>query len=336
MHSTLTGSTKKLKIQRPNSLKIAILMVILYSEAREDKPLRKEGLYRIIRDHYGIKNSRPIKNQIEMLKAYGIIHEINGFLHARPGPEFLFKLYRVIWEAPDDIFPIYQREIDFFRFATKTNRDPREVWREVLEKRYSGNNRTEPEYLRQDLFIFFLTSFLETILSIGPDLLSFCALRYLAKLIYEDLRINEQRYTWLYPEIQELKAEIMKRTGPETQYEAVFEILRASVTPDLKERITNTCFPPVGDTGNVEYILSLGSPSLLLFFFEIESADVEKITSIVGAGYGDKIYSGMLAYVRALVITDSLNMNFRHLHYNGYEFRLSRYPLGVISYYSFF
>jgi hypothetical protein len=54
-----------------------------------------------------------------MLKADGIMIEQDDRLHLVMNEDMLLKVYRIIMEAPDDIFPIYLREIDFFHYVVK-------------------------------------------------------------------------------------------------------------------------------------------------------------------------------------------------------------------------
>ncbi|HLH86499.1 MAG TPA: hypothetical protein VKU79_06535, partial [Thermoplasmataceae archaeon] len=120
----MTSYKRTLKIQRPNSLKIAIIILLFYAETYgggqdKDRTLTKGRLYEILKAHYRIENTRAIKNQIEMLKADGIMIERENRLHLNIGEDMLLKVYRIITEAPDDIFPVYQREMDFFHYAVK-------------------------------------------------------------------------------------------------------------------------------------------------------------------------------------------------------------------------
>ncbi|MEM0135029.1 MAG: hypothetical protein QXU18_07375 [Thermoplasmatales archaeon] len=318
--------SKKLKVQRPNSLKIAIIILLFYAESYDDeRRLDKTWLYRILKAHYGLKNSKNIKNQIEMLKAAKIIAEDGNTLRAVISPDFMFRVYNIIQEAPEDIFPLYQREIDFFHYVIKTANDAKLVWREVINKQHPNPGENEPKYDRAELFYFlFYFSLVDRVLT--PVALQWFAMRYLARLIYEDLRRGEN-FTWDYPEIQELKSRVTRSIHEGYDYESVFALLNAATTPELCEKITLTCFPPFkGEVGQIPYVLILGaSLSAQLFFFNISATDISFWQIVQPAG--PILHTGMYFWLHSIAMRDGMIGKLRRFSCEGYEFNILEFQL---------
>lgn len=333
MHYTLSGNSKKIKVQRPNSLKIAILILLFYAEAYGvgidiDRTMTKPRLYEILKAHYKIENSRPIKNQLEMLKAEGIIKESDGRLSLTVSPDMLLKTYLIIQEAPDDIFPIYQREIDFFHYIVKDPEgEPKQKWKDILRLRHPHDPETnEYEYNKEGLFKFFLTGF-SFVDWIKPNMLPWCAMRYLAKLIYEEVRTG-QPYVWLYSEITEVKEQVKRAIGEAADYESVFKALESLVPLELRDKITKTCFNFPGAVGDNEYRVILGaSPSALYFFYNIGVSKPEATVQLVQVSPSDgKVYSMMHTWLSSLLYQDFANnelQRFFSYRMNGREYSLN-------------
>ena len=339
----MTSYKNILKIQRPNSLKIAILVLLFYSESYAydphiDRTLTKGRLYEILKVHYKISNSRAIKNQLDLLKAESLIIEQGNYLRLNINDDMLLKVYRILMEAPDDIFPVYQREIDFFHYVVKNpDQNPKETWENVLvNRRHPDNEQDEFTYSKEGLFRFMISGFQVVDLWIKPDILPFCALRYLAKVIFEDMRTCPGCYIWPYPEIEHLKEGIAKSIGSETDYEQVFDMLKEKMDSQLIEKITKTVFPYHSDIERIEYIIALGSsPSALYFFFDIGNADSNSTLKLVAVNISDKaIYSQTSAWLKSFVLRDLINndlqITFRFEGYtiNSEELRTEtkRYP----------
>jgi hypothetical protein len=333
MHYTLSGNSKKIKVQRPNSLKIAILILLFYAEDYGvgediDRTMTKSRLYEILKAHYGIENSRPIKNQLEMLKAESIIKESDGRLSLTVNPDLLLKTYLIIQDAPDDIFPIYQREMDYLHYIVKDPEgEPKQKWKEVLRLRYAHDPETnEYEYSKEGLFKFFLTGF-SFVNWIKPNMLPWCAMRYLAKLVYEEVRTG-QPYVWLYSEITEVKERVKRTIGEAADYESVFRALESSVTPELRDKITKTCFNFPGPEGDNEYRVILGgSPSALYFFYNIAESKPEAMVQLVQVSpLDEEVYSMMHTWLISLLYQDFANnelQRFFSYRMEGREYSLN-------------
>ena len=318
-------------------------MLLFYSESYEydphiDRTLTKGRLYEILKAHYKIENTQAIKNQLEMLKAEDIIIELENGLHLNADSDMLLKVYRIIMETPDDIFPIYQREVDFFHWVVKIpTRNPREIWEDVLvNRRHSDNEEDEFTYDKEGLFKFMISEFEVVDWDIKPVILPFCALRYLAKVIYEDIHTCHGCYIWPYPEIEHLKENIIKAIGNEADYEQVFDALKKQVDSELTEKITQTVFPYYSDIERIEYIVGLGSsPSALYFFFDIGRQNPASVLKSVSMNVANKTRdSEMSQWLKLYVFQDSLKNDLKStFEFEGYtinseELRIEtkRYP----------
>ncbi|MEM0135937.1 MAG: hypothetical protein QXU18_12065, partial [Thermoplasmatales archaeon] len=251
-----------LKAGRPNALKIAIIILVLYSESYHgQRGLGKTQLYRVLKMHYHVENSKNIKNQVEMLKASKIIKEEGDALLPLVSPELSFRIYGIIQEAPDDIFPIFGREIDFFRYMAKSvSLSPMEVFRDVVNALHSDIRTeymkklnpiprdVELRYDKESLFSFLFNEFSVFTETLGPVSLEWFALRYLARLIFEDLKTGSA-LTWKVKEIHDIKEHIQNKLPQWYEYEDIFNLLKAASSPELSEKIALTCFPPLNGGG---------------------------------------------------------------------------------------
>ncbi|MEM0135574.1 MAG: hypothetical protein QXU18_10210 [Thermoplasmatales archaeon] len=161
-------------------------------------------------------------------------------LHPLISPDLLFKVYNIIQEAPDDVFPLHRMEVDFFKFTAKsTTLSPKHVWNDVIKMLHS-DTRTEymiklnpnpPDvefwYDKEELFSFLFNEFSIFTRTLGSISLEWFGLRYLARLIFEDLR-NGSSLTWNVEEIQKLKAYIQSKLQLEYGFEDVINLLKAT------------------------------------------------------------------------------------------------------------
>lgn len=315
-------------------------MLLFYSEtyvnaSNIDRTLTKGRLYEILKAHYRIENTRAIKNQVEMLKADGIMIEQGDRLHLVMNEDMLLKVYRVIMEAPDDIFPIYRREIDFFHYVVKIpSRNPKDIWEDVIvQRRHPDNEPDEFFYGKEELFKLMISGYFSFVdWYIKPYILSFCALRYLAKAIYEDLRTGFD-YSWPYPEIEKIKEGIKKSFGKEADYEQVFESLKEQVNFELSEKITGTVFPHISGEGRIEYIVMLGSsPSALYFFFDIVRSKPDLLNRLVSVNTANKtVYSHMRQWLISLLMRDFIENEYHSFKFDleGRTYTLNMEGLGI-------
>jgi len=315
-------------------------MLLFYSETygsdpNIDRTLTKGRLYEILKAHYRIENTRAIKNQVEMLKADGIMIEQDDRLRLVMNEDMLLKVYRIIMEAPDDIFPIYQREIDFFHYVVKIpSRNPRDIWKDVIEqRRHPDNEPDEFFYGKEELFKLMISGYFSFVDQyIKPYILSFCALRYLAKAIYEDLHTGPD-YSWPYPEIEKIEEGIKKSVGKEADYEQVFESLKKQVNFELSERITGTVFPHISGEGRIEYIVMLGSsPSALYFFFNIGKAKPDLLNRLISVNTANNtVYSHMRHWMISLLMRDFIENEYYRFQFDleGRTYTLNMESLGI-------
>ena len=315
-------------------------MLLFYSETygsdpNIDRTLTKGRLYEILKVHYRIENTRAIKNQVEMLKADGIMIEQDDRLHLVMNEDMLLKVYRIIMEAPDDIFPIYLREIDFFHYVVKIpSRNPRDIWKDVIEqRRHPDNEPDEFFYGKEELFKLMISGYFSFVdRYIKPYILSWCALRYLAKAIYEDLHTGFD-YSWPYPEIEKIKESIKKSVGKEADYEQVFESLKKQVNFELSEKITGTVFPHISAEGRIEYIVMLGSsPSDLYFFFNIGKAKPDLLNRLISVNTANNtVYSHMRHWMISLLMRDFIENEYHSFRFDleGRIYTLNMEGLGI-------
>lgn len=315
-------------------------MLLFYSEIYgnapdKDRTLTKGRLYEILKVHYRIENTRAIKNQVEMLKADGIMIEQEDRLHLVMNADMLLKVYRVIMEAPDDIFPIYQREIDFFHYVVKIpSRGPKDIWDEVLtNRRHPDNESDEFFYGKEELFKLIISGYFSFVdWYIKPYILSWCALRYLAKAIYEDLRTGFD-YSWPYPEIEKIKKNIEQSIGKGADYEDIFESLKEQVNFKLSEKIARTVFPFVSAEEGIEYIVMLGSsPSALYFFFDIGRSKPDLLNRLISVNTANKtVYSHMRHWLISLLMRDFIENEYYSFRFDleGRTYTLNMESLGI-------
>jgi hypothetical protein len=315
-------------------------MLLFYSEIYGNAPdidrtLTKGRLYEILKVHYRIENTRAIKNQVEMLKADGIMIEQEERLHLVMNADMLLKVYRIIMEAPDDIFPIYQREIDFFHYVVKIpSRGPKDIWDEVLtNRRHPDNESDEVFYGKEELFKLMISGYFSFVdWYIKPYILSWCALRYLAKAIYEDLRTGFD-YSWPYPEIEKIKKNIEQSIGKGADYEDIFESLKEQVNFKLSEKIARTVFPFVSAEEGIEYIVMLGSsPSALYFFFDIGRSKPDLLNRLISVNTANKtVYSHMRHWLISLLMRDFIENEYYSFRFDleGRTYTLNMESLGI-------
>jgi len=265
---------KKIKIQRPNAMKIIILLVLFFDYNYTNVNVKTE-IYRIIKKHYGIKNTRSINNQIEMLKASGILVQEEERIRIAVTHTLPFEVFRIINETPDDVFPIPQGEIDYIQRMVK---NPGGIGPVIGAKQEDKG----PWYGKDDLYALLFENFQSMTDGIDESFLNWASVRLFTVWIFHDLRYpdsNPQR--WTYPVVDDLFMKIRENMGGHCgDFEDVFSMVKFEVDRNerLKNAIQSAYFPPFREHGTDPYIMVLrGSLSAIRFIFQFSHLDPERL-----------------------------------------------------------
>jgi len=265
---------KKIKIQRPNAMKIIILLILFFDYNYINVNVKTE-IYRIIKKHYGIKNTRSISNQIEMLKASGILIQEGEKIRIAVTHTLPFEVFRIINETPDDVFPIPQEEIDHIHRMVK---NPGYIGPAIGAKQENKG----PWYGKDDLYSMLFTMFSSMTDGIDESFLNWASVRLFTVWIFHDLRYpDSEPLRWDYPVVDDLFKKIRENmSGDCGDFEDVFSMVKLEVNRNerLKKAIQSAYFPPFREHGVDPYIMVLrGSLSALRFIFGFSHLGPEQL-----------------------------------------------------------
>jgi len=287
---------KKIKIQRPNAMKIIILLILFFDYNYRNVNVKTE-IYRIIKKHYGIKNTRSINNQIEMLKASGILVQEGERIRIAVTHTLPFEVFRIINETPDDVFPIPPGEInhihgevwDCLRARERAHmgeinhihgevKNPGDIDPEIDAMQENKG----PWYGKDDLYSLLFTDFSSMTNGIDESFLNWASVRLFTVWIFHDLRYpDRKKQRWDYPVVDELFEKIRENMdGHCGDFEDVFSKVKFEVNRNerLKIAIQSAYFPPFREHGVDPYIMLLrGSLSALRFVFRFSHLDPEQL-----------------------------------------------------------
>ena len=208
--------SKKIKIHRPNALKIVIILLLLHAGAYGNGSIDKADIYRIVKRHYRIKKTRAVKIQLEMLLQSGIIEKEGDLFTLSGSPLLAAGIYDILQEAPSDIFPVYHEELAFLHLALVSDIPVQGIEREI-----QAATGIEGKYDRDSLFHFMLKfpgigeSFnRDSLKAIGEDMYSI--------LSAEGHFIQDISK---YPNLHEI---IFNAFFPEPEIEDIIECIKAS------------------------------------------------------------------------------------------------------------
>jgi len=287
---------KKIKIQRPNAMKIIILLILFFDSAYTNVNVKTE-IYRIIKKHYGIKNTRSINNQIEMLKASGILNQEGEKIKIAVTHTLPFEVFRIIDETPDDVFPIPPGEInhihgevwDCLRARERAHmgeinhihgevKNPGDIDPEIDAMQENKG----PWYGKDDLYSLLFVNFSSMTGGIDESFLNWASVRLFTVWIFHDLRYPDSvPQRWDYPVVNDLFKKIREDMGGDCgDFEDVFSKVKFEVNRNerLKNAIQSAYFPPFREHGVDPYIMVLrGSLSAVRFIFRFPHLDPEQL-----------------------------------------------------------